>query len=386
MKQQLFMKLIITTCTLIITGLLSPLVYGSSFAADFNNAITSPRATSLGMAYTGIANDSSAIIMNPGGLSFYKGGVNVMSYQGFETTFISLDLSHKIGNLSLGIAYLGASSDEILETEYNNDSGRYEATGTHFKYSGNALITAVAYPVYYDPVENVILSLGTSLRVLKETLHTSSATGISNDIGLLFNWQHISVGVNAKNKGLGFIKWNSPGAPKHVLDEELSAGASIKLFEDLLTLTADVKKPSNGALTFHGGTEIILGRFIAFRAGYNNGRLNFGTGLMLGGIRVDYSLTTPNPGFEEVYENIHKISFGYTFNAKLKAPSKKTLKKSEKFTLNKELQNIINEEKNIPTKSTIKPNLDKKLKKKHVGKDKLMGSDLFDDIKGERDW
>ena len=362
----------------------------SSSTGAFVNAVPSARVTGMGMAYTGLADDGSSIFLNPAGLSLYGGGINVMSYQAFESSFTGIDFSMRLGSMMLGIGHISTSMADIPLTSYNTTTGRYEQTES-FEYMGSNTAISGAVTLYNG--YNTLVSVGGSLLVLQESLHENSAQGFTSVIGAAIKWDNTTVGISAKNLGASSMKWDTNSSSSYSLIEEFSAGLSTKVLDSIL-ISADLKQKKGQDLSIHLGVESILANFVAIRAGYNNGMISYGTGIVLGELSINTSTSTPDAEHSEFLEPISKISIGYELRQHLPKPKrpkkrfdKKKKKSSSKFDVSSNIENLISNQSDTPKKpDMMQPSLDNKPIKRPKGKRELIGRDAFDKMIKNRDW
>ncbi|MBI4057039.1 MAG: PorV/PorQ family protein, partial [Elusimicrobia bacterium] len=145
------------------------------------------------------------------------------------------------------------------------------------------------------------LSVGAAFQYLRENLETSSGQTWAGDVGLLYRpvdvaspWlSHLSWGLVARHIGPGprFI------SERERLPTSVGAGAAFKAMGEALTLSLDLEKPVDSALSILGGSEYWIKDVFALRAGFRapsdlGSGLSLGLGVKVGQVQLDYALAS----------------------------------------------------------------------------------------------
>ena len=142
------------------------------------------------------------------------------------------------------------------------------------------------------------LAFGTNAKFLREQIADESGTGIAFDFGVLYNFQEmpLAIGFNAQHLGprVKFVE-EAFGLPV-----TFRLGVAYKLWNDALTLTTDVIRPSDNHIAAGVGAEYSIGNILHLRTGYKYqlGGNDLGTisglaggfGLTLLRFQLDYAL------------------------------------------------------------------------------------------------
>lgn len=186
---------------------------GICFAASSNDAGTSTaqflklgvgaRASAMGEAFVGMADDSTAIYWNPAGLCRIEGGsLSLMHAVWFEgITYDWASCAHKIGNLGVfGIGIQALSYGSITGTD---------TTGLEMS-SFNPSDLAVSLS-YGNSIKSLLV--GVNVKYISSTI-TNTATAYAADIGLMYPLMNdrLWLGAALQNEGtkMKFINEEDP--------------------------------------------------------------------------------------------------------------------------------------------------------------------------------
>jgi long-subunit fatty acid transport protein len=270
--------------------------------AQFLKLGAGARATALGDAFVGIADDATAVYWNPAGLNqIEKKSVSVMHAIWFEEIFYdwaSYIQPTKIGTFGVGVQYL--SYGKIKETD---------DTGLDI---GNFKPSDIAGTISYARKVSDIM-LGVNVKYISSKI-TKTATAFAGDIGGLYKLMkdRLSVGLAVSNLGtkMKFVD------EKDSLPMAVKLGGAYKIKDNWIA-SLDVTAPNDNALIIGGGTEYNYKLnekiTIAGRTGYNTKTKDVGglRGLTagIGGTYLDYSLDYAFVPFGDLGDT-HRVSFG----------------------------------------------------------------------------
>jgi hypothetical protein len=142
------------------------------------------------------------------------------------------------------------------------------------------------------------LAFGTNAKFLREQIADESGTGIAFDFGALYTFQEMPLvlGFNAQHLGprVKFVE-EAFGLPV-----TFRLGVAYKLWNDALTLTTDIIRPSDNHIATGIGVEYTIGNILHLRTGYKYqlggndlgamSGLTGGFGLTLLQFQLDYAL------------------------------------------------------------------------------------------------
>jgi hypothetical protein len=262
------------------------------------------RAGALGEAYVAVANDATAPMWNPAGLTQAEGRdvlfIHNQWFQDIRTEY--LGTAFRFGENGLGFGFLINTVGDI-----DNRSANGTLMGT-FSAHDVALMGAYARRL------NRFASVGLTLKVLYEKMYIYSSSGYALDLGA-----QVSPGMSNMSLGAAVQNIGKMGAMR---DEEIPlpltvrAGLAYRVTADPINgnmlVTADVSKASDYRTTLHGGLEYQLERRLALRGGYLFGQdergFSAGLGLRFTMYRLDYAYVP----FDCDLGDTHRLTFGIT--------------------------------------------------------------------------
>ncbi|MCX5783819.1 MAG: PorV/PorQ family protein [Elusimicrobia bacterium] len=282
-------------------------------AASFMEIDPSARTAAMAGGFTAIADDSTAIFYNPGGLGFLnQDHVSLSHNQWFEGIKLeSLSYARPTGqNITFAAAINYLFSDSVQTT---NRYGEY--TGESFKKSGGVVIAGAGYKFQED------FSAGANLKMIRESLADESAMAFAADLGALYKRPfgniNCSFGASVQNMGSKIKLYED--AFNIPLKYSLAAAANYRH----ITFTAGVDKYRDAGPAFPVGAEFDSGSLIAggmkfaARLGYRVGSeettgANFTTGIGIGfnNYMLDYAFAPMGD-----LGTTHRVSFSITFGS-----------------------------------------------------------------------
>lgn len=247
------------------------------------------RPTSMGNAFVGIADDVNAVYFNPAGLaSLNRPELTAMHTQwveGLNYDFGAFAYPINKGAFAISAATLKTSDIEKRAAD-ESYQGTFEALDS-------------AYAVSYAHSLGSSLSLGGTLRLIRQKIDSASASAFSGDIGMLKRFSSLPMSVGLSIRHLGpKIKFNEEGDPQPLT---IDTGVGHSFFSKRLLLGANVLKARDNGIKFGFGTEwnqpIKENYRYALRAGYNSSAtdadsasgLSFGAGLGFGRLDLDFA-------------------------------------------------------------------------------------------------
>ncbi|MFC1478354.1 PorV/PorQ family protein [Candidatus Margulisiibacteriota bacterium] len=357
MKRILFISL----CLILILS--TPLLAGSG-GAFLENPVGA-RAVGMGAAQVASAKDAYAPFWNPAGLAFLEGpaaGSMQSNVFGFiDHKYFSYAQPLKWGTVGVGLVMAGVSG--IERGAYVN--GRSTLTGDTFDYGAQALLLSAAFSMfqvnrvlelaYLEGLKNK-LWVGGNLKLVSETLDSSSASAFGVDLGLIYRYDRQSYfGMNMKNILATSLRWTGGGSgasdtlPLHTVigighrvtprwlaafDVDMKAGRGMRyniggeylLYGERDPL--DITKVFSSIVNYpevQRKTEDIGSNYGLFlRGGLSNGAIVMGLGLFYRGFSLDYAYTTAE------YDYIgptQYLSLSYRFTPEKKPKNPRPIKK-----------------------------------------------------------
>ncbi len=274
------------------------LLAGVSFSQDktgaqFLNIGIGARACAMGEAYSGLSDDPSAIFWNPAGLTEI-GSTELLGAQNFwlldmNSQFLGITWPSTAGYFGASVSY--SSSGDI--PKYEN----FQRIGTYSAYD------AVAALAYAENFQN-LFSFGLVVKGIYQKIEEEDAEGIALDIGMQrTQGENMKLALVIQNLGPGirFIEQKDP------LPLNIKTGIAYNY--RMFIITCDINIPRNDDIGFNTGSEAVIKKHLAFRAGYNSDQsYTAGFGLILRKLRFDYAFI-PLPDID----NSHRFTFRYLF-------------------------------------------------------------------------
>ncbi|MCX8093630.1 MAG: PorV/PorQ family protein [Candidatus Goldbacteria bacterium] len=270
------------------------------------NIGTSARAEGMSGAFTAVADDISAINLNPAGLVQIKNTQIGFSFnKWFMDSFISnimAGINVGPGSIGFNIFYMNFGSFDKIESPETDVTGKINPFG---------FSTAFAYGINLS--EN--FSAGLSLKFIMQSLLNKTDTGFAADLGLLYKISIFSLGLCTKNLGTGGIYSLpiniNPGIAFRILDSQFHT----------LIISTEYNLIMNSNQEIKAGIEYSFEKTIYLRTGYKYNlsdnyltelkELSIGVGLSLGVMQINYAYVP----YGELGTS-HNIMLGLSFGGK----------------------------------------------------------------------
>jgi hypothetical protein len=306
-----------------------------SGAANFLKIPVGAMETSLGGAFTAVADNANAVYYNPAGLGFLQNPGITFSQnnfiEGMSQQWLAAAYPYKSGAFGLGVNYLSVSAFDAYD---NNDI----PTGS---------VSAYDMAVYLSwggrlPLDNDILravSYGASAKYISGKLDAESGTGYGLDLGLMAATavKHLRFGINIENAASTRIIFIETGVRPPLT---YKSGVMYELRTSAISaarFTLDYVFLAGRPGYIAAGMEHSLYDIFAVRIGQSSlGDISNGLTLGLGfdlskyigkNISVDYSY-----GATYAFGDIHKLGVTYKFGRPVAdrayGPKKETIKKA----------------------------------------------------------
>lgn len=248
--------------------------------ANFLKIGVSARASAMGEAFAGIADDVSSIYYNPAGLTQIKQKTTAFMHTEWleEVNYEFLAYAEPYTpkkTLGLSLNYLGMN--KMAGKDINNVvTGDFEAGD-------------FALGITYAQAVNDKISAGANLKFIQQKLEEEISSCVAVDVGILYKKDNISLGACVSNLGtkIKFIK------EKEKLPLNLRLGLGYKLLDNRVILALDINQPIDNDINFGVGTEYQVTNNLFIRAGYNSrndlgNSVSAGCGFKIRNFQVDY--------------------------------------------------------------------------------------------------
>lgn len=274
-------------------------------AGQFLRLGVGARALAMGGAFSGLANDPSAIYWNPAGMS------QIDQFQ-FELMNVTLPFEQTLNffsgvlplqkNFRLGLSWIGLRVGDIEGRTSNSEEPEFV-----FGNSQNAFFLSLGSSI------GRALAVGGNIKVIRNQLDNITATGIGLDLALLLRpSDRLAFGVTLQDLGTDF-RWN--GGFIEPVDATLRFGTAIKI-HDTFVLTGDLNKTSDLQTQFRVGAEFRLAELLPLWIGWNDNQVTGGAGFHL---PFHHNFLQFNYGYsnDQMFDDvIHRISLVFGFGKK----------------------------------------------------------------------
>ncbi|MFQ5499499.1 MAG: PorV/PorQ family protein [Candidatus Zixiibacteriota bacterium] len=227
------------------------------------------RAVAMGGAFTGLADDESALYYNPAGITRFEDKRFILGYHNYffdmQTGVVGyIRPMNEKSHMAVHLTYLNFG--DFIETD------RFGVRQGEF--SGGDLMLAASYAYRHS----YSLSFGGTAKFLYEKVQDFSATGLAVDLGGLYTYdrERYRLGLTIQNLGL---QLSALGDEKEKLPLAVRAGGSARLRGLPMTLAADLILPVDNDPVIAFGAEYYNFRPFYARLGWNSFGSNFRTGV-----------------------------------------------------------------------------------------------------------
>jgi tetratricopeptide (TPR) repeat protein len=269
------------------------------------------RALGLGGAYTGIADDASAPLWNPGGLGWVQRRMFDASYTslyglGINEGYAAIALpSWRYGTLGLTFQQFSVGGIDIRDD-------RNFVTGSDESDSQTQI------GLGYGRALNGGWSLGGAVKVQRHNLAGFSGAGVGLDLGLAVHpglalgsrsaWaERLSLGIAVQNAIQPTIRLDQSSVSDPVT-ARVGCGYWVPFSgRHAVLLSGDVEKTNDMRARGHLGFEALFSGVLALRAGFDADRMTAGTGVRLRDVSIGY-VYEDNP-----IDAVHRFGASFRF-------------------------------------------------------------------------
>ncbi len=288
------------------------------------------RAVGLGGAFTGLADDESALFYNPAGVAALSGRRLIAGYQNFVAGINSgfLGYVHPLGDqdaIDGGAQKLGVFLSYVNYGDFVRTLNTGEEIGN---FGASSFVLGGHYSRRFGPK----LQAGANAKLIYSNLDSFTSTGVATDIGLRYtikekNYEHSnrgfgSVGLTVQNLGKTLSAFTNT-AEKDPLPTVFRFGVAGRPRGAPVTVSADAIKPIDNDVYFAVGLEYDDIDKLVLRAGWSGfgenfktvgdqssiAGFSFGVGFKLEAYGIDYSFTPMNDLGES-----HRITISHNFD------------------------------------------------------------------------
>ncbi len=274
-------------------------------AGGFLDFGASARSLGMGKAHVAVTDDAGATYWNPSGLARVERRDIVTAYsQLFEQTglgfFSYAQPTIDWGTFGVGVVNLHSGNYQRRD-EDRNELGNFSVNQSAFLLSNG-----------FDATDR--LSLGVTMKVVREQVDTFTGIGVGADLGTMVRLSPtLQLGVAAHNLIAPEVKLRS-AKDRYPLD--LRGGFRLQALRRLM-IAADVNQTKGRSLKGHLGGEFAVNNLLAFRAGLDESEITAGVGFRFANWGIDYAFGYNDavPGLSDLGAS-HRVGFHVQFGKK----------------------------------------------------------------------
>jgi len=243
-------------------------------------------ASGLGRAFTGLADDPSAVIYNPAGLAQQNPLQITLQHVAlfYDTMFDFAAVTYPVSGVgTFALSYLRLGS-----TGYDSRDNNWNTSGT-FGISDQAFILSYAKDM------TPWLAGGVNLKLVDESVFLENGMGFGADAALLWTpTEMINVGLDIINIVPPTVKLSDTAESFPIT---MKLGFAFKFLGDRIIPVFDIEKEfTQQDLKFMMGVEAYPIQDLALRVGYDESEITFGAGYLIKPVKLDYSISLDSLG------------------------------------------------------------------------------------------
>ena len=252
------------------------------------------KALGMGSAFTAIANDGSALLWNPAGLSQLQRTEISGMY-----SILSMDRQQNYASLTIPIQNIGSFGIGWLQYGVS-DIDKRDVAGNHI---GTFSDNEMAIIFGFGNRLGTILSYGASVKYLTHSIDVKKASGLGFDFGFIIHdlMDMISFGASLQSFSSN-LKWDSDNNTREEIPSVIKTGLSIKIPQFPILLAADYEIMEKYYSKLHFGAEYSLLKILLLRAGYNGNNITAGCSFII-------KITGSELQLDYAYDPISEIDF-----------------------------------------------------------------------------
>ncbi len=337
--------------TLFFLVALSPdLVLATKYAGAFMENGGGARALGMGGAFTAVADDPSTTFWNPAGLATTEHSELLLMHSERFGDLIDRDFAAFTqpvqwsifgdGQAGIGISLIRLGVDDIPFTDHLAEQLETDGIDGISDEEALALLELQDQIRYKSDQEFALMfsygeqigswHLGTSLKLLRQSIGEYSSLGVGADIGLIRPrlWKNLDFGIKFQDITTTYLSWSTgeneiitpaivPGLawrqPLQNWNMDLIIAGSLETRFDNRQ-TADQYSSGSMSANAHAGMELAFAKKVFLRTGFDSGwgteNLTAGAGFYLSPLTVDYAYAGDSLNIDKV---THRISVSVRF-------------------------------------------------------------------------
>ena len=268
------------------------------YAGSFLEWGAGSRAIALGKTFTGVADDGTALLWNPAGLSQMKRNeiflMHALIFEDRQQNFFSLTYPLSVLTLSVGWMRFGVS-----DIQERDEQGQLLGT---FSDAENLFMLGAGMTVLDEA--GLKLRAGLAGRYFYHSVYDYHGSGFGVDAGGMLTYGLTGiikrVGMSAVVQNIGAsITWNTDSDHRDDVPVAMRFGAVAEANVLPVLVAIDLEKKQNQDMRFHAGVEYTW-QILALRLGINDKKFTAGAGVMINlellEVGIDYAYTTDDVG------------------------------------------------------------------------------------------
>ncbi len=255
-------------CILLLTNCLNAQEINSNAgtsAFSFLKINVSARAVGMGGAFTGLADDESALYYNPAGITSIEDSKYIVGYHNYffdmQTGFLGyIKPINEKRTIGFYLSYLN----------YGSFTQTAQTGSVIGDFGGGDLLFALSIAQKKD--HNI--SYGLTAKFIYERIDTYTATGAAFDLALKYNSDRGRFGAGIMLQNVG-VQLSSLGTTKDKLPSTIRSGISFKPRGVPMTITSDLILPFDNDMIFAIGADYYNFKPFYIRLGWNSFGSNY---------------------------------------------------------------------------------------------------------------
>lgn len=270
--------------------------FAGGVAGEWLSRWTGARTVGMGGAYVAWAQEPIGVLWNPAGLSrMDQNEVHFETARLFEETAVH-GISFAVPGRTLpsfGLSVLSLRSGEFEKTnDLNEPLGTFNEGDLAFLFSASKS---------FSPR----LSVGTNLKLVRQSIDEFAGSGFGVDLGVLWNvTQRIRLGASVQNIAGPGIRLRET---RETWPTEVRGGFAVPILRGRGLVSAEVHHVPGPGTSVRGGTEYWVHPVMALRFGYENAPTGGFSYRVSPDARFDYGMTTHDLGIT------HRFGISYRF-------------------------------------------------------------------------
>ena len=285
-------------------GVLStnPLFADGGGANAYEQLLVGARPLGMGGAFTGLADDVTAVFFNPAGISALqqKEAIAMHASTSFDRqfNFVAVTAPNHKGDSGWGISYTRFSIDGIPETRLQPGSLTTPIT--------NPDGTVTIFSLFDDVEENLAVSygwkiddklrVGGTIRIDHRELFGNVADGAGMDLGALYQATNdVRLGFTVQHLFEGMREEDNGTQHRDDVPMQAAVGVAVRGWKDAMYV-ADIFAIEGDHVGIRAGVEKWWNDHYALRTGINDGDFSVGASVKYQAFQFDYAYQTQDLG------------------------------------------------------------------------------------------